>query len=70
MSIQVIHNKYYFFAIRITDIYQIFYFFCPVNRCTVFTDTYMAYTTQGLHKHKDTDGPITCIFRIHFLGIS
>ena len=70
MRIQIIHNQYYFLGIRIHNINKITDFFCPVQCCSMLTDTYMMYPGKRLNKSKNAASPISDILLIDFFVIS
>ena len=55
------------FRIRIRDIGKITNLLSPVNRGTVFSNTYMVPSTQRLYIRKNVAGTIAQIFSIDFL---
>lgn len=65
MGIQVVHDEYALVTIRVTDIHKIPALLSPVNRSTVFPDTYMPHATQRLHEYKYAAGTAA-----HILGIN
>ena len=70
MGVEVIHYKNYLFRIRIHDIYEISYLFCPVKGSTMFSYADMMGTAKWFDKSKYTAGAIPDIFRIYFLIIA
>jgi len=70
MGVKVIHNKNYFFCIRIHDINEIFYLFCPVKGSTLFSHADMMSASKRFDKSKYAAGTIPDIFRICFLIVT
>lgn len=66
MGIQIVHYKNNLFCIRVHDISEVFYFFCPVNSRPVFPDADMMLSRKWFYKSKDAACSIAGIFRIHF----
>lgn len=49
MGIQIVHYKNNLFCIRVHDISEVFYFFCPVNSRPVFPDADMMLSRKWFY---------------------